>query len=191
MKHDWKIYRTLFTSTLALSAFTFGGGYVIIPLMKRKFVDELGWLEEREMLDLAAIAQSAPGAVAGNAAILLGYRIGGPLGAGLSILGTVLPPLVILSVISLVYAAFQANRVMAALLGAMQAAVAAVIAGVVLDMGAGVVKQKRVTPVVIMAGTFVATWFFKVNVIWIILVSAGLGMFSLYRMQRARKEIAP
>ena len=54
----------LFWSTLYLSAFTFGGGYVIVSLMKKKFVDELGWIDEEEMLDLVAIAQSTPGAIA-------------------------------------------------------------------------------------------------------------------------------
>ena len=58
----WK----LFISTLYLSAFTFGGGYVIVTLMKNKFVDEYHWIEENEMLDLVAIAQSSPGAHCGK-----------------------------------------------------------------------------------------------------------------------------
>lgn len=69
----WK----LFVSTLYLSAFTFGGGYVIVTLMKEKFVDELHWMEEDEMLDLIAIAQSAPGAIAVNGAIVVGYKLAG------------------------------------------------------------------------------------------------------------------
>ena len=64
----WK----LFISTLYLSAFTFGGGYVIVTLMKNKFVDEYHWIEENEMLDLVAIAQSSPGAIAVNGAIVIG-----------------------------------------------------------------------------------------------------------------------
>jgi chromate transporter len=68
------IYRRLFISTFYLSACTFGGGFVIIPLMKQRFVDHLHWLEEKEMLDLTAIAQASPGAIAVNASILLGYR---------------------------------------------------------------------------------------------------------------------
>ena len=67
----WKI----FISTLYLSAFTFGGGYVIVSLMKKKFVDELHWIEEKEMLDLVAIAQSSPGAIAINGAIVVGYSL--------------------------------------------------------------------------------------------------------------------
>mgnify|MGYP003204868980 FL=1 len=67
----WK----LFISTLYLSAFTFGGGYVIVTLMKNKFVDEYHWIEENEMLDLVAIAQSSPGAIAVNGAIVINWRV--------------------------------------------------------------------------------------------------------------------
>ena len=70
----------LFWSTLYLSAFTFGGGYVIVSLMKKKFVDELGWIDEEEMLDLVAIAQSTPGAIAVNGAIVVGYKLEGIIG---------------------------------------------------------------------------------------------------------------
>ena len=92
-KHSPKKLWRLFTSTFTLSAFTFGGGYVIIPLMRKKFVEQLHWLEEEEMLDLTAIAQATPGALAVNAAILIGYRVAGIIGALVTVLGTVLPPL--------------------------------------------------------------------------------------------------
>ena len=116
MKKDAKLYLKLFTSTFYLSAFTFGGGYVIIPLMKKKFADDLHWIEEKEMLDLTAIAQSSPGPIAVNAAILIGYRLAGKLGTLVTIIGTVLPPLITLSVISLFYQAFATNTWVAALL---------------------------------------------------------------------------
>ena len=70
----------LFLSTLYLSAFTFGGGYVIVTLMKKKFVDEYHWIDEQEMLDLVAIAQSSPGAIAVNGAIVVGYKLAGMAG---------------------------------------------------------------------------------------------------------------
>ena len=82
----------LFWSTLYLSAFTFGGGYVIVSLMKKKFVDELGWIDEEEMLDLVAIAQSTPGAIAVNGAIVVGYKLEGIIGVIAAIASsTVLP----------------------------------------------------------------------------------------------------
>ena len=99
-KHSGKDYLTLFTSTFTLSAFTFGGGFVIIPLMRKKFVEQLHWIDEEEMMDLTAIAQSSPGAIAVNASILVGYRVAGVPGALVTVLGTVLPPLIILSIIS-------------------------------------------------------------------------------------------
>ena len=87
MKRNAKFYWTLFRSTFSLSAFTVGGGFVIVPLMKKRFVDELHWIDENEMLDIAAIAQSTPGAIAVNASILIGYRLAGLLGALVTILG--------------------------------------------------------------------------------------------------------
>lgn len=111
MRADRATYRKLFISTLKLSACTFGGGFVIIPLMRRKFVEELHWIEEQEMLDLTAIAQSSPGAIAVNASILVGYHVAGVLGALMTVLGTVLPPLVIISIISFFYTMVRDNVV--------------------------------------------------------------------------------
>ncbi len=188
LKKSPALYLKLFTSTFYLSAFTFGGGYVIIPLMKKKFADDLHWIEEKEMLDLAAIAQSAPGPIAVNAAILIGYRIAGALGALTTILGTVLPPLIILSVISLFYQAFAANLWVAALLQGMQSGVAAVIADVVFSMASGIVKEKKWLPVLIMLGVFIANYFFGVNVILLILICGVIGAVSSYFESKSRKE---
>ena len=93
-KDKKQVLRRLFFSTLYLSAFTFGGGYVIVTLLKKKFVDECHWIEEDEMLDLVAIAQSAPGAIAVNGAIVVGYKLAGMLGAAVAIVATILPPFV-------------------------------------------------------------------------------------------------
>ena len=104
MKKD--ILFKLFISTLYLSAFTFGGGYVIISLMKKKFVDEYHWIEEKEILDLVAIAQSAPGPIAVNGAIVLGYKLCGVLGIIVSVIATILPPFFIISFVSFFYQLF-------------------------------------------------------------------------------------
>ena len=170
---------TLFTSMLYISAFTFGGGFVIVTFMKKKFVDELHYLTEEEMLDMTALAQSAPGAIAVNAAILVGRRAAGFTGMIVSVLGTIIPPITILAVISLFYKAFATNPWVAAVLGGMQAGVAAVICDVVWNLGAKVVKEKSAMSIAIMAGAFIATAFFKVNVIVIILCAAALGVIRL------------
>lgn len=170
-----KLYRQLFTSTFSVSAFTLGGGYVIVPLMRKKFVEKYGWLEEEEMLDMTALAQSAPGPIAINTAILVGYRMAGVPGALLTVFGTVLPPLVIISVISLFYEAFRANPVVGAVLHGMQAGVAAVIADVVLDMGGGVLKSRSPLHIGILTAAFVAAAWLHVNVAVIILSCGVLG----------------
>ena len=145
-----KVLWKLFISTLYLSAFTFGGGYVIVTLMKKKFVDDLHWIDEKEMLDLVAIAQSSPGAIAVNGAIVVGYKLAGIAGVLVSILGTMLPPFVIISVISAFYQAFRSNFFISQMLEGMQAGVGAVIASVTYEMGAGIVKEKDAVSVGIM-----------------------------------------
>ena len=142
MESKSKVLQKLFLSTLYLSAFTFGGGYVIVTLMKKKFVDEYHWIEENEMLDLVAIAQSSPGPIAVNGAIVVGYKLAGMIGVLVSIIGTIIPPFLIISVISVCYQAFRDNFFVSQMLEGMQAGVGAVIASVTYEMGAGVVKEK-------------------------------------------------
>ena len=178
---------TLFSSMLTISAFTFGGGFVIVSLMKKKFVDEFHWIDEKEMLDLTALAQSTPGAIAVNAAIMVGWRVGGFAGMVSAVLGTVIPPVIIISVISLFYAAFAANPYVALVLEGMQAGVAAVILDVVWNMGSKVVKGRNALGIAIMLAAFVATFVFKVNVIYIILAAALIGVVKIILM---RKEAA-
>ncbi len=178
----------LFWSTFTLSAFTFGGGYVIIPLMRKKFVEQYHWIEEEEMLDLTAIAQSSPGAIAVNASILIGYRLAGIPGALLTILGTVLPPLIILSIISLFYQAFRDSQAVSAVMKGMQAGVAAVIADVVLTMGINVFREKKALPILIMFAVFIASYFFNVNIILIVVLCGLIGVIDALIREKRRKE---
>lgn len=180
--------KTLFLSTLQLSACTFGGGFVIIPLMRKKFVEELHWIEEQEMLDLTAIAQSSPGAIAVNASILVGYHVAGFAGALLTVLGTILPPLVIISVISLFYQAFRDNMFVNMAMTGMLAGVAAVICDVVYTMGRAVVKLHRILPVVVMVLSFVAVYFLDVNIILIIVICGVVGALDTIRQNRKKQE---
>lgn len=180
-------YRKLFFSTFKLSACTFGGGFVIIPLMRKKFVDELGWIEEDEMLDLTAIAQSSPGAIAVNASILVGYHVAGVLGAMLTVLGTVLPPLIIISIISMFYQAFRDNVIVNMAMAGMLCGVAAVICDVVINMAKTILQKKRILPVLVMLGSFVATRFFSVNIIVIILACGVIGAIDTWHQGKKQK----
>ncbi len=166
----------LFTSTLYLSAFTFGGGYVIVTLLKDKFVDQYHWIDEEEMLDLVAIAQSSPGPIAVNGAIVVGYKLAGIPGVLVSVLGAVIPPMVILSLVSMCYVAFSTNPFIAAMLNGMRAGVGAVIASVVWDMGRNVVKTKDWVNIAVMFLSFCVSYFGGVNVVFIIIAVALFGM---------------
>ncbi|MCM1221164.1 MAG: chromate transporter [Lachnospiraceae bacterium] len=179
----------LFTSTLYISAFTFGGGFVIITFMKKKFVDEYHWIEEDEMLDLAALAQSSPGAIAVNAAILVGWRMGGFPGMLTAVFGTIIPPVALLSVISFFYAAFAANPYIALLLKGMQAGVAAVILDVVCGLGSDVLKKRSPIHIAVMAAAFLAVFVWNVNVIFVILAAAMAGICQevFFRLRKRRQ----
>ena len=170
------VLRKLFFACLYLSTFTFGGGYVIVTLLKEKFVDHYHWIEEDEMLDLVAIAQSSPGAIAVNGAIVVGYKLAGIPGTLVAILGTILPPFVIISVISICYNAFRSNFFVAQMLSGMQAGVGAVIASVTYDMGAPIVKEKDPMSLVILLGAFLAACILEINVIYIVIVCGLLGV---------------
>ena len=171
-KNNDHLLRSLFLSTFYLSAFTFGGGYVIVTLM----------------LDLVAIAQSAPGAIAVNGAIVVGYKLAGVTGLLTAVLGTVLPPFLILSVISVCYEAFRSMTLIALMLEGMQAGVGAVIASVVWDMGSGITKEKDMVSILVMIAAFAVSMIFNINVIFIILAAGILG-FVRTMLRRRREQV--
>ncbi len=186
MKKGYRKILKLFISTFYLSAFTFGGGYVIVTLMQKKFVDEYHWIEEKEMLDLIAIAQSAPGAIAINGAIVIGYKIYGMIGVFVSVIATIIPPFIIISIMSLFYSIFKNNILITLILEGMQAGVGAVIASVVYEMMTGLLKEKNAVYIIIMVCSFIANYIFKINVVFIILVCLIIGILKLmYRRKKA------
>ena len=186
MENKKNVLLKIFISTLYLSAFTFGGGYVIVTLMKKKFVDEYRWIEEDEMLDLVAIAQSAPGAIAVNGAIVVGYKLAGIAGALTAIIATIIPPFAIISVISVCYSAFRSNAIVSSMLEGMQAGVGAVIAAVVFEMAEGIIHGKNRISILIMALSFIAACILGVNVIYIVLACGAFG--AVRTLVKKRRE---
>ena len=180
----------LFTTMLTISAFTFGGGFVIVSLMKKKLVDELGWLNEDEMLDMTALAQSAPGPIAVNAAILAGRRIAGVPGVIAAVCGTLIPPIVIIGVISLIYAQFAANEWVKAALTGMSCGVAAVISDVVYGLGSKVVKSRDPWRIGLMLAAFVLTFALKVNVAFIILGAIAVGVLRILITNKKEPKVS-
>lgn len=187
MTQNQKVLWQLFTSTFYLSTFTFGGGYVIVPLMKKRFVEELKWINEDEMLELVAIGQSAPGPIAVNASVLVGYRIAGVKGAIVSALGTILPPLIIMTIVTYFYIEFRDNLLVQNLLRGMQAGIAAIIVKVVYDMGKRIIEDRKIMPIIIMIFSLIAGLIFNLNVIYILLVAAIIGVLTSFFTEKGGK----
>lgn len=171
----WNLFKSMFV----LSSCTFGGGFVIVSLMKKKFVEELGWLDEDEMLDITAITQSSPGPLPVNASVIIGYRMCGILGSVIAILGTIIPPMVIISIISVFYTEFRTNKYIAIALQVMRAGVAAVIFDVVINLMKNVLKTKRYIYIAMMIVGFIATYLLKVSAMNVILVCLLIGIVDL------------
>jgi chromate transporter len=185
MEKNIKFYWKLFLSTFTISAFTIGGGYVIVPLMRKKFVEELKWIDEEEMLNVVAISQSAPGPIAVNTSIMVGYRLAGIWGAFVTTIGTVLPPLVIITVIAKFYISFKENRIISSLLLGMRAGVAAVIIDVIIKMAKNIIKTKDNISIAIMVIALVAAVILDINAALIIILSGVFGGFYYNLVKKA------
>lgn len=178
-KKDKKMLWQLFTSTFLLSACTFGGGFVIVSLMKKEFVEKLGWLEEDEMLDVTAIAQSSPGPIPVNASVILDYRMAGVIGSLIAVLGTILPPMIIISAIAFFYEQFRSNTVIALALQVMRVGVAAVIFDVVLNLARNVCNTKRLLYILLMVVSFFCVAILNISAVLVILTCLVIGFIDL------------
>lgn len=170
-----RVLWTLFKTCFVISSCTFGGGMVIISMLQKKFVEELHWIEQDEVMDMVAIAQSCPGVMAVNTSIMIGYRIAGAGGALLTVIGTVLPPMMILTALSACYAQFCSNRIVALVLKGMQAGVAAVMIHVTASMVKNVLKDRKLLSVLILAGASVAAVIGQVDMILILITCGAVG----------------
>lgn len=171
VKRCWKLFSTM----LFLSACTFGGGFVIIPLMRKRFVEELNWLTEEEILNMTAFARSSPGAVTVNVAVQVGTKTAGAAGAIAGVLGTVLPPLAILSLISRCYDVFSTNAVIAALLYGMRLAVAVVAAESVAAMAMEILRCGTWINRIVMGTAFLLSLTTELSAVWLLMGSVVLG----------------
>ncbi len=172
-------YWKLFKSTFVVSAFTVGGGYVIIPLLKAKFVDEYHWISDKETLDMIAIAQSTPGIMAVNTSIMLGYRMAGISGAIVGALATVLPPLIIITLVAMFYDLIAKNEYVQLVLKGMQCGATALLLNVAIDLLVKQCKKKLLLPIAIIVATFVANLAFGVNIMILVALDGLIGLMLM------------
>jgi len=176
----------LFGVCCYISALTFGGGYVIVGVMQKHMVDGLKWMDRDEMLNIVAIAQSSPGAIAVNAANLIGWKLRGAAGAAVAILGSLLPPVVIIIIVGYFYLAFKDYPVVSNVLMGMTAGVAAVILDVVIGMLEPILVDRKLIPVIICFAAFAISFFTSVNVVFVIIAAGVFGV--LYGSRKSGKS---
>lgn len=182
-----KLYIWLLGINLFISTFTFGGGYVVVPMIRKYFVSSKKLLNEDELLHIAAIAQSSPGAIAINLSTLAGFRVAGIGGAVISCTAAVIPSLIILVFISMFYAAFAANPLISAILRGMQAGVAALIVDFVADMCSMLIKERSLFMTLMIPAAFLANFVLEINVAFILVACILICIVRVWLNERRRK----
>ncbi len=172
--------KNLFSTTFFLSAFTIGGGYTIIPLLQDKIVNENKWISEDEMLDIIAIGQSTPGAIAVNVSVLFGYKLKGLKGALIAVLGTALPPLLIMTFVSMNFKFLIENPIFEKMFKGMQIAVAIIILQAVINMFKTAYKNNKQLTVILGFLCFILVYFFSISITTIVLATIAFSMISSY-----------
>lgn len=184
MKKSIRIYGWLLAVNLFISAFTFGGGYIVVPMIRRFFVVKKRCFTEEELINMAAIAQSTPGAIAINLSALAGYKVAGITGAFVSCFAAVVPPLVILTAISACYRMFVSNTIIAAVLKGMEAGVAALMVDLIADMCALILKRKSVLLSAMIPMAFMANFIMGINVALILFFCSFLCIAQVFLKKR-------
>lgn len=174
----------LFLTFAKIGAFTFGGGYAMIPLIERETVTGRHWLTEDDILEIIAIAESTPGPIAINAATFVGYRVAGFFGAAAATFGVVLPSFLIISLLSFVLREFSALRAVRYAFFGIRAAVLALILKALWTMYRKC--PKGLVSYLLMAGAFLAAAIFGVNVLLVILGCAAVGLVTALIAGRKR-----
>ena len=181
MRELLKMFRGFFR----IGAFTIGGGYAMLPLMEREFVEKQKWIDAEEMVDIIALAQSLPGVIAVNTSIFIGYKLGGVAGALAALAGVVLPSILIILVIALLLINIKDSAVAQRAFAGVRAGVAALIAIAAARLSKRAIRD--IWGVILAVGGFIAVVFFDIHAIYVILAGAVMG-YILYGALRVTKE---
>ena len=168
----------LFWTYLKIGTFTLGGGYAMLPLIQREVVDTNGWLDEEEFLNMIALAQAAPGLIAVNSAIFIGWRVGGWRGVLGAVLGAVLPSFLIILAIAMVFSEWKELPAVKAAFKGIRPAVVALIAAPLVKM-AKTAKIGWITALIPITAALLI-WLGHVNPVWVILATIVITLCSIY-----------
>lgn len=174
-----KAVKVFFTS-LGISSVAFGGGFVVLPMLRKTYVDKYKWVSDEDMDNYIALAQACPGTIAGNTTMLIGFQVAGFLGSMLAMIASIIPPLVIITVLSILYHNFIDNVYVGYLMSGMRAAAAAVIISLVWDMAKPFFKHRNLFEIALFAAGFCLAFLTDISVIFIILGAAVAGIVFTY-----------
>lgn len=168
--------RELFSTFLRIGIFTFGGGFAMIPLIEREIIEKRGWIAQKEFIDLLTIAQSAPGPIALNTAVFIGYKSRGYKGAFAALFGVVLPSFTILLLVALYFTQIRDNKIVEAAFKGMRPAVIALIMAPVISL----LRPMKPLHIALATVAAVALWYFAFSPIYLLLASAIVGLVWAY-----------
>lgn len=185
-KQNIKQIFLLFTSFFKISLFTFGGGYAMIPLMQNEVVDKQNWISKKDLFEIIAVAESAPGPIAINTATFIGFRVGGFVGAAATAVGVILPSFLIILVVSSLLREFEDAKILKYAFSGIKAGVLALIIKALYSM----YKEcpKNAMSYIIVGGAFIAVSFFNINVLLVVAFAAVFGIVSSFIMKRGDKQ---
>ncbi len=176
-----QLYLHLFIDTIYTATLAFGGGMVVLGMIRRLYVKKYGCLTDDELTDLIALAQSAPGAISANTFMMVGYNLAGFGGAVITMIANIIPPLIIITLLSFFYNYIRDNIVAEYILKAMRAGVGAVIISICTDMIINVTKKgNRIFSVLLLTAAFIASYIIKFPAVYIIILSAASGVIFYY-----------
>ena len=179
------LYLQLFWTYLKIGTFTIGGGYVMLSMIEREIVDRKGWIDREEFMNMIALAQAAPGLIAVNSAIFIGWRIGGWRGVIATVLGAVLPSFLIILAIAMVFQSYKDLPAVEAVFKGIRPAVVALIAAPLCRM-AHSAKITRATAIIPIAGALLI-WLGGLSPVWIILTTVLVTL--LYTWLKEKKNL--
>ncbi len=185
-KEKLKTVLYLLVTFLKIGAFTFGGGYAMIPIIQKEVVEKKHWISDDDILDIIAIAESTPGPIAINSATFVGYKIAGFWGAFFSTFGVVFPSFVVISLISFVLGAFESNIYVQYAFNGIRAGVLALIVKAFISM----YKKcpKNIVSYIVAVLSFVTVAVFDINVLYVIIGCAVFGLVSSIIISRRNKN---
>lgn len=184
----WKILAELMWDFMKFGLFTFGGGWSIVAQMQSRYVEGKGTLTQEELLDLTSVGRSLPGTMVGNVAMLFGYRTAGFWGGVVCVFGMVIPPMAVLTVITLFYTAVRHNPWVTAAMMGVRCAVVPIMVSALMGMVKGAFRWRPC--VAVMAVSFCLYLFLNVNCVWLVVIGAVCGLI-ISKYMEGKEEKTP